>query len=834
MTPGATGQGENGVYGGRGRRRPGRGLAVRSWWKEERRAMPSARAMAPTAIALVLSLAALVGLDAARRLETIRARREGERRETLAIVGVQLSAMERIALDWANWDEIYDFMGGLQPDFVAENLDTAALFKGVAVLGLLEPGGLPRLSYGLRGLDDPRSRPLIECARSNLNRLSDSRRTLRLACRTGDGTLYFGVLTGIHDAARRLQPRGSLVYFERLQQEAFGPAINRQLQRLSRQLVWLPVEDLRSAPLDPLEIQPPIHGPQGKALALRRPTLLPELVPMVLKDLLWILGFALLLWAVRMQLLLERRRQLLRQRQLEQRSNRRIRRASHELDQLLAQLGMGFRETGNDREVMARLIRPEESGDSPPADADMEIKLELFANRFQHFLDRARSLALLDTLTKLPNRRFFMERLELEAERHRHSGQPFGILFVDIDKFKDINDTYGHSVGDGALVLVAQRLAQLIRPCDFLARYGGDEFAVLMDLSEGADQSREALLGACESLALRISNGFGDAVTAEVEGHRLEIGLSIGAALVDPDDDSVESAMRRSDLAMYRAKQARHGRVAIIDTAEGTTDLDTYALYGELMQAVREGALDVVFQPVVDGTGMIHSVEALARWHHPERGPIDPETFLGLAERHRQAMAVGTSLIRQSLAGFAPLARATPKLGLALNLAPSILSDPALGEQLGPWLAEAGITAERVTIELTERSVLEPTATVQANLDRIRSLGMKLALDDFGTGYSSLNLLSSLKPDTVKIDQSFVQAMENDPYAHQIVSLIAGLNPRMNLDIVAEGVENFSSVELLQSLGIQRFQGYYFSRPKTASQLLEELAVRPSTMGTPS
>jgi diguanylate cyclase (GGDEF)-like protein len=789
--------------------------------------------MVPTAIALVLSLATLVGLNMARRLETIRARHEGERRESLAIVGVQLSAMERIALDWANWDEIYGFMGGLQPDFVAKNLETANLFKGVAMLGLLEPGGLPRLSYGVRGLNDPRSRPLIECARSNLNRLIESRRTVRVACRTGDGTLYLGVITGIHDGAGRLQPRGSLVYFERLQQKAFGPVINRQLQRLSRQLVWLPAEDLRSAPLDPLQIQPPIHGPQGQALALRRPPLLPELVPMVFNDLLWILGFALLLWAVRMQLVLDRRRQLLRKRQLERRSNRRIRRASQELDQLLAQLGMGFRETGNDQEVMARLIRPEESGALPP-DADMEIKLELLADRFQHFLDRARSLALLDSLTKLPNRRFFVERLELEAERHRQTGQPFGILFVDIDKFKDINDTYGHSVGDGALVLVAQRLSQLIRPCDFLARYGGDEFAVLMDLSEGADQSRAALLGACESLALRISNGFGDAVTAEVEGHRLEIGLSIGAALVDPDDASVESAMRRSDVAMYRAKQARHGRVAIFDTGDGVTDLDTYALYGELMQAVREGALDVVFQPVVDGQGKIHSVEALARWHHPERGPIDPETFLGLAERHRQAMAVGEALIHHSLAGFAPLARAQPRLGLALNLAPSTLSDPALGEQLGPWLAEAGIAAERVTIELTERSVLEPTPTVLANLNRIRSLGMKLALDDFGTGYSSLNLLNSLKPDTVKIDQSFVRAMENDPYAHQIVSLIAGLNSRMNLDIVAEGVETLRSLELLQALGIDRFQGYYFSRPKTTAALLEELAVRPSTMVTPS
>lgn len=350
----------------------------------------------------------------------------------------------------------------------------------------------------------------------------------------------------------------------------------------------------------------------------------------------------------------------------------------------------------------------------------------------------------------------------------------------------------------------------------------------------GADQSRATLLGACQSLALRISAGFGEAVTAEVEGHRLEIGLSIGAALVDPNEVSVESAMRRSDVAMYRAKQARHGRVAIIDTSDGETDLDTYALYGDLMQAVRDDALAVEFQPVVDGKGVMHSVEALARWHHPERGPIDPETFLALAERHRQAMAVGEALIRQSLASFALLVQAAPDLSLALHLASSTLSDPALGERLGPWLAEAGIAPEQVTIELTERSVLEPTATVRANLVMVRSLRMKLALDEFGTGYSSLNPLTSLKPDTVKIDQSFVRAMESDPYAHQIVSLIAGLNSRMNLNITAEGVETRHSVELLQALGIQRFQGCFFSLPKSAAALLEKLAMRPSTMGTPS
>jgi diguanylate cyclase (GGDEF)-like protein len=454
---------------------------------------------------------------------------------------------------------------------------------------------------------------------------------------------------------------------------------------------------------------------------------------------------------------------------------------------------------------------------------EIENKLAQLADRFQHFLENAKSLALLDALTQLPNRRYFIEQLEIESERYRQEGGQFAILFVDVDKFKFINDTYGHAVGDEALVVVAQRLKNLIRPADFLARYGGDEFAILMDLSTPVGRSDEDLRAATHRFADRIASSFSTA--ARLNDIQLQVTLSIGITLVNPAETDVEKAMKRSDIAMYRAKQHSHSRIAIVDIDDDSNQLDTYQMYADLMDAVRQHQLQVVYQPIVDCEGSMVAVEALARWTHPRLGPIGPDVFLDLAETHRQMIPVGDELVRTSLSGFRVLRESRPELRLSLNIAPSNLTDPRLVERLKEQLNSCNLPASAITIELTERSVLDANQTVDGNLRELRKLGFCLSLDDFGTGYSSLNLLNTLQPDEVQIDKSFVISMSHDSYASKIVTLIAGMAPRMGLSLVAEGVETSQSLEQLKRLGVDRFQGYYFSKPLPVAELSSRFPV---------
>jgi EAL domain-containing protein (putative c-di-GMP-specific phosphodiesterase class I) len=277
--------------------------------------------------------------------------------------------------------------------------------------------------------------------------------------------------------------------------------------------------------------------------------------------------------------------------------------------------------------------------------------------------------------------------------------------------------------------------------------------------------------------------------------------------------------MRRSDIAMYRAKQNPQDRVAIFDPDDDATELDDYRLYGDLMQALRDSSFEVLFQPIVDRQGAIVALEALARWHHPRLGEVSPELFLDLAERYRQTNTIADALLALTLRRFQPLHRERPEIRLSLNLSPFKLGDPLLIEHLDQLLTSHEIPADLITIELTERSVLHPNPLVSANLAKLRERGMTISLDDFGTGFSSLSLLNILRPDELKIDKGFVMAMHQDPYALEIVTLVAAMAPRMNLKVVAEGVENGAMLERLQHLEIAYFQGYHFCLPLPVTQL---------------
>jgi len=293
----------------------------------------------------------------------------------------------------------------------------------------------------------------------------------------------------------------------------------------------------------------------------------------------------------------------------------------------------------------------------------------------------------------------------------------------------------------------------------------------------------------------------------------IAISLSIGITLVDPANPDITSVMQRSDLAMYQAKSSRGSRIIGPDDVLEIPQLSNYQLFTDLINAIREQQLQVFFQAIADSNGKRRGVEALARWRHDTRGWIEPTVFLEMAEQHRQMTLLGKELIRLSLDGFQQLQQHLPDLRLYLNLAPAQLLEPGLAGNLLEQLHNRRLGADQLTLELTEHSVLEPHPVVSGNLQQLRLAGVQLALDDFGTGYSSLLLLKSIRPDVVKIDKSFTQSIRSDSEALHIINLIADLAPRLGLELVAEGIEDIATLQLLATLGIQNFQGYALGRP---------------------
>ena len=537
---------------------------------------------------------------------------------------------------------------------------------------------------------------------------------------------------------------------------------------------------------------------------VRKPLLLALLL--LTAVLAWYLGRDLLVFAalvavvllVRAKVMLERRRQNLRELQLEQKSSRRLRQTSHNLDAVLQQLGM------------------------PPDSfkrSEINFKVNQLASRMEWLLESARSLALLDSLTQLPNRRHFIEQVQIESARSKRSRKRFAVLFIDVDKFKAINDTYGHATGDRALVAVSQRLKDTIRAGDFLSRLGGDEFAVLMDLSAIKSNSEQTLKAHAHLFACRIMAMFEE--LANLGNVSIDIDISIGVNVVEPDSSDPEAILRQSDLAMDQAKRQQHARVAVFDVATSKGSYDDYQLFADLKDALRQGGLSMAFQPVVDKEQRLRGVEALARWRHPSRGFIGPDVFLDIAERYRMMRELGEHLFQLSLDGFLALdgALQQPGLRLSSNVSPSQLNDPQLQARLLGMLERTGVDPKRLTLEITEASILDRSATTDANLQALRAAGIELSLDDFGTGYSSLNLINTLQPNEIKIDRSFVLALHTDPYARQIVEVIAGMSTQMPLHLVAEGVEDEATFQALRKLGIQYFQGYLFSKPLPVAEL---------------
>jgi diguanylate cyclase (GGDEF)-like protein/PAS domain S-box-containing protein len=426
--------------------------------------------------------------------------------------------------------------------------------------------------------------------------------------------------------------------------------------------------------------------------------------------------------------------------------------------------------------------------------------------------------AFTDSLTGLPNRALFRDRLQHALSRREAAEGPLTVYFLDLDGFKAVNDSLGHSAGDELLVQVAHRLRQLLRASDTVARFGGDEFAILVDhLAEGDDGT---------GLAQRIS----DALQApfDLQAEQVHVGVSVGIASRDSSATDAEQLLRNADLAMYQAKAEGTGGHAVYDPGMHAGLVERVRLASDLRKALAEGQLRVHYQPMVSmRTGEITGVEALVRWEHPERGLVPPDTFIPVAESTGVIGALGLWVLRESCRQAMLWRQDRPgaaRLKLSVNVSARQLQHGDLPREVAEVLAETGLPAEDLTLEMTESVLIDNADETLRTLTALRGLGVRLAIDDFGTGYSSLSYLHRFPVDSLKIDRSFVQRLSHGGDAAALISTILRLAQSMRLETVAEGIEHAEQMLVLRRQGCTTGQGYHFSPAVHAAAIGDLLA----------
>ena len=421
-------------------------------------------------------------------------------------------------------------------------------------------------------------------------------------------------------------------------------------------------------------------------------------------------------------------------------------------------------------------------------------------------------LAMHDPLSGLPNRMYFSEELETTIRKVHEGGDPAAVFYIDLDHFKDVNDTLGHSIGDALILSVTKRLTGVLRGGDFASRLGGDEFAVITRATDD--------LGALQSIADRIIQTL--CAPYSVESHAIVIGASIGIAFIAQHTaDTSTDIMRYADMALYRAKNEGRNRACIYDNVMDADLSRRKQLEFELRSAIENGELDVVYQPVVNASGeKIVGVEALARWLHPERGFISPIEFIPLAEQSGAIFALGEWVLRRACRD----GKAWPSLSVAVNVSPVQFRRADFVEIVEQVLSETGFDPNRLELELTESTLIGNLDIAESAMLRLKSLGVRLALDDFGTGYSSLLYLRRFPFDKLKIDRSFVLSIEKTPDAAAIVHAIVSLGRGLGMKVTAEGVENAEQHLFLRAAGVHFMQGYRFGKPCSAAEITKCLA----------
>jgi diguanylate cyclase (GGDEF)-like protein len=414
-------------------------------------------------------------------------------------------------------------------------------------------------------------------------------------------------------------------------------------------------------------------------------------------------------------------------------------------------------------------------------------------------------LARFDSLTGLPNRALMRQTLD-EALRNATRRQKGCTLFlIDLDRFKNVNDTLGHPIGDALLRAVAQRLTSVMGDHGQIGRLGGDEFmAVLPGTVE---------TGLLESLARTLIEQVSRPYL--IEGHRVTIGASVGIAIGDPGRACADSMVRNSDLALYAAKGDGRGKHCFYEPSMHSEASDRQVLESDLRQAIDKGEIWVAYQPIVRAAGEeISGFEALCRWNHPVRGPIGPDKFVPLAEECGMIGKIGQFVLRTALS---EAAQWPDPVRIAINLSPIQFNDPSIVDVVAAAIGETRIRAERVELEITEGVFLADSDATDVTFARLKALGVRLALDDFGTGYSSLGYLKKAPFDKIKIDQSFVRGAASSTNRNSaIIRAIVTLAESLGMDTTAEGVETHDDLQLMRELGVSQVQGYIFGKPGAA------------------
>jgi diguanylate cyclase (GGDEF)-like protein/PAS domain S-box-containing protein len=474
------------------------------------------------------------------------------------------------------------------------------------------------------------------------------------------------------------------------------------------------------------------------------------------------------------------------------------------------------------RDVVMGLVRPDGSQRWVSINTellfDSEGEVELVVSNFSDITDKKASEELIwhqanyDALTGLPNRRLFQEHLETEMKKSERSGLPLALMFLDLDHFKDVNDTLGHDIGDVLLKEASRRLRSCVRASDTVARLGGDEFTII--LSELDSLSNIAVVA--QNILQRMSEPFQLGIDSAY------VGASIGITLFPQDAQNIDTLLKNADQAMYSAKNQGRNRYRYFTESMQQATAARMWIANELRTALARGQFQLFLQPIVDlATGRVSKAEALIRWRHPSRGYIDPSVFIPIAEETGVIVDIG-DWVFQEVTGQLQAWRQHHKelLQISINRSPVQFRTRSGDGSWTEFLNRIGLPGSAIAVEITEGLLLEPNAMVVDQLAELRDAGVQVSLDDFGTGYSAMSYLKKFDIDNLKIDQSFIRNLQADSEDMALCKAIIVMAHELNIKVIAEGVETEQQRQLLADVGCDFAQGYLFSRPVPAEEFM--------------